>query len=190
MATLKEILGDAYKGDMTVAEAEAALNGKNLADLSSGLYVSVGKYNSAIAERDDFKSKYTATLTEAQRVEQENIERENRYKEIEKQNSVYRYTEKLSSTIADKVVLGEVAVLMAEGKFDEAIDKQNAYLATEKSEIEKRIKDELMKQNPQSQAQNDNSGAVTKEQFASMSVAERTKLYREQPELYNQLNEN
>jgi hypothetical protein len=162
----------------------------NLADLSSGQYVSVGKYNSAIAERDDFKSKYTATLTEAQRVEQENIERENRYKEIEKQNSVYRYTEKLSSTIADKVVLGEVAVLMAEGKFDEAIDKQNAYLATEKSEIEKRIKDELMKQNPQSQAQNDNGGAVTKEQFASMGVAERTKLYREQPELYNQLNEN
>ena len=194
MATLKEILGDAYKGDMTVAEAEAALNGKNLADLSSGQYVSVSKHNSIVngltAERDDFKAKYTATLTEAQRVEQENIERENRYKEIEKQNSVYRYTEKLSSTIADKVVLGEVAVLMAEGKFDEAIDKQNAYLATEKSEIEKRIKDELMKQNPQSQAQNDNGGAVTKEQFASMGVAERTKLYREQPELYNQLNEN
>lgn len=194
MATLKEILGDAYKGDMTVAEVEAALNGKNLADLSSGQYVSVSKHNSIVngltAERDDFKSKYTATLTEAQRVEQENIERENRYKEIEKQNSVYRYTEKLSATISDKTVLGEVALLMAEGKFDEAIDKQNAYLATEKSEIEKRIKDELMKQNPEAQAGNEGAGVVTKEQFATMGVAERTKLYREQPELYNQLNEN
>lgn len=186
MATIREILGDAYKADMTLAEIESALNGKNLADLSGGQYVSVGKYNSAIAERDDFKTKYTDTLTEAQRAEQANIDRENHYKEIEKQNSVYRYTEKLSSTIADKVVLGEVAMLMAEGKFDEAIDKQNAYLATEKSEIEKRIKDELMKQNPQAQAGNDGAGAITKEQFDKMTVAERTKLYKEQPEKYNE----
>ena len=190
MATLKEILGDAYKGDMTVAEVEAALNGKDLADLATGKYVSKSKYDAVIGERDDFKTKYTNTLTEAQRAEQENIERENRYKEIEKQNSVYRYTEKLSATIADKTVLGEVALLMAEGKFDEAIDKQNAYLATEKSEIEKRIKDELMKQNPEAQAGNEGAGVVTKEQFATMGVAERTKLYLEQPELYNQLNEN
>jgi hypothetical protein len=190
MATLKELLGDAYKADMTFADIESALNGKNLADLSGGQYVSVGKYNTAIAERDDFKAKYTDTLTEAQKAEQANIERENRYKEIEKQNSIYRYTDKLSSTIKDKTILGEVATLMAEGKYDEAIDKQNAYLANETAEIEKRIKDELMKQNPQAQAGNDGAGVVTKEQFDAMGVAERTKLYREQPELYKQLNEN
>jgi hypothetical protein len=186
MATLREILGDAYKSDMTLADIESALNGKNLADLSGGQYVSVGKYNSAIAERDDFKSKYTDTLTEAQKAEQANIERENRYKEIEKQNSIYRYTDKLSSTIKDKATLNEIATLMAEGKYDEAIDKQNAYLATETAEIEKRIKDELMKQNPQAQAGNDGAGAITKEQFDQMTVAERTKLYKEQPEKYNE----
>ena len=168
MATLKEILGDAYKGDMTVAEVEAALNGKDLADLATGKYVSKSKYDAVIGERDDFKTKYTNTLTEAQRVEQENIERENRYKEIEKQNSVYRYTEKLSSTIADKTVLGEVAMLMAEGKFDEAIDKQNAYLATEKSEIEKRIKDELMKKNPQHNPQSGNATYKTKDEILAI----------------------
>jgi hypothetical protein len=186
MATLKELLGDAYKSDMTLADIESALNGKNLADLSGGQYVSVGKYNTAIAERDDFKSKYNATLTEAQRAEQESIERENRYKEIEKQNSIYRYTDKLSSTIKDKATLTEIATLMADGKFDEAIDKQNAYLASETAEIEKRIKDELMKQNPQANAGNDNAGAITKEQFDQMSVAERTKFYKEQPEKYNE----
>lgn len=186
MATLREILGDAYKADMTLADIESALNGKNLADLSGGQYVSVGKYNSAIAERDDFKSKYTDTLTEAQKAEQANIERENRYKEIEKQNSIYRYTDKLSSTIKDKATLTEIATLMAEGKYDEAIDKQNAYLATETAELEKRIKDELMKQNPQAQAGNDGAGAITKEQFDQMTVAERTKFYKEQPEKYNE----
>lgn len=186
MATLREILGDAYKADMTLAEIESALNGRNLADLSGGQYVSVGKYNTAIAERDDFKSKYTDTLTEAQRAEQANIERENRYKEIEKQNAVYRYTEKFSSTIKDKAILAEVAALMAEGKYDEAIDRQNAYLATETAEIEKRIKEELMKQNPQAQASVGVAGEITKEQFDQMNVAERTKFYREQPEKYNQ----
>jgi vacuolar-type H+-ATPase subunit I/STV1 len=186
MATLREILGDAYKADMTLAEIESALNGKNLADLSGGQYVSVGKYNSAISERDDYKAKYTDTLTEAQKAEQANIERENRYKEIEKQNSIYRYTEKFSSTIKDKTILTEVATLMADGKFEEAIDKQNDYLATENAEMEKRIKDELMKQNPQAQAGNDGAGTITKEQFDKMTVAERTKLYKEQPEKYNE----
>lgn len=186
MATLKEILGDAYKEDMTVAEVQAALNGKNLADLSSGQYVSVGKYNSAIAERDDFKSKYNSTLTDAQKAEQTALDREKHYKEIERQNSIYRYTDKLSTTIKDKAILTEVATLMADGKYDDAIDKQNAYLATEATALETRIKAELMAQNPQAQAGNDGAGGVTKEQFDQMTVAERTKLYREQPEKYNE----
>jgi hypothetical protein len=190
MATLREILGDAYKADMTLADIESALSGKNLADLSGGQYVSVGKYNTAIAERDDYKAKYTDTLTEAQKAEQANIERENRYKEIERQNSVYKYTDKLASTIKDKTILAEVASLMAEGKFDEAIDKQNTYLASESVEMEKRIKAELMQHNPQAQAGNGGAGTPTQEEFNAMGVAERTKLYKENPELYKQLNEN
>lgn len=190
MATLKELIGDAYKDNMTLADIETALNGKNLADLSTGQYVSVSKHNSIVngltAERDDYKTKYTATLTEAQKAEAENAERENRYKQIEKENSIYRYTDKLSSTIKDKAVLSEVATLMAEGKFDEAIDKQNTYLAYETAELEKRIKDELMRQNPQAQAGNDGAGTITKEQFDNMTVAERTKLYKEQPDKYNE----
>ena len=186
MATIKEILGDAYKADMTLADIESALNGKNLADLSGGQYVSVGKYNAAIVERDDFKAKYTDTLNEAQKAELANAEREERYKAIERENSINRYEKKLSASVKDEAIRNEIAILMADGKYDEAIDKQNAYLAAETAEIEKRIKDELMKQNPQAQAGNDGAGAITKEQFDQMTVAERTKLYREQPEKYNE----
>lgn len=186
MATLKEILGDAYKAEMTLADIESALNGKNLADLSGGQYVSVGKYNTAISERDDYKAKYTDTLNEAQRAELANAEREERYKAIERENSINRYEKKLSSSVKDEAIRNEIAILMADGKYDEAIDKQNAYLATETAELEKRIKDELMKQNPQAQAGNDGAGTITKEQFDKMTVAERTKLYKEQPEKYNE----
>ena len=189
MATLRELLGDAYKSEMTIADVEIALNGKNLVDLTEGQYVSIGKYNSAIAERDDFKAKYTSTLSEAKKAELANEERENHYKAIEKENSIYKYIDKLSPSIKDKTVLSEVATLMADGKFVEAIEKQNAYIAKENAELENRIKDELMRTNPQANPHN-NNGTVTKEQFANMGVAERTKLYKEQPELYKQLNEN
>lgn len=186
MATLKEILGDAYKADMTLAEIESALNGKNLADLSGGQYVSVGKYNTAIAERDDYKTKYTEKLSEVEKAELANAEREQEYKAIKRENSINRYEKKLSSSVKDESIRNEIAILMADGKYDEAIDKQNAYLATETAEIEKRIKDELMKSNPQAQAIASGAGDITQEQFDQMTVAERTKLYREQPEKYNE----
>ena len=44
MATLRELLGSAYKDGMTLQEAESALSGKNLVDLSTGDYVSKSKY--------------------------------------------------------------------------------------------------------------------------------------------------
>ena len=194
MATIRELLGDAYKEGITFEEVETALANKNLADLSTGNYVAVGKYNSAIAERDDFKSKYNdfkskynAKLTEAEREAEQAKEREAHYKELERQNSVYKYTEKLNASISDKTVLTEIANLMADGKYEEAFDKQTAYLETEKSAIEERVKQELMQTNPQAEPQND-GGELTKEQFAQMGVAERTKLYNENPQLYSQLN--
>jgi hypothetical protein len=188
MATLKELLGDAFKEGMTFEEVETALANKNLADLSTGNYVAVGKYNSAIAERDDYKTKYNAKLTEAEKEAEQAREREARYKEMERQNSIYKYTEKLGASINDKTILGEVAILMADGKFEEAFDKQSAYFESEKSAIEERVKQELMQNNPQSNPQNNGGGEVTKEQFAQMGVAERTKLYNENPQLYSQLN--
>lgn len=188
MATLKELLGDAYKEGITFEEAETALAKKNVVDISTGNYVAITKYNTVVGERDDFKAKYNAKLTEAEKEAEQAREREARYKEMERQNSIYKYTEKLGASINDKTILGEVAILMADGKFEEAFDKQSAYFASEKSAIEERVKQELMQNNPQSNPQDENNGAVTKEQFAQMGVAERTKLYNENPQLYSQLN--
>lgn len=168
MATLREILGDAYKEGMTFEEVETALNGKNLADLSGGQYVSVSKYNALVTERDDFKSKYNSTLTEAQKAEQEALEREERYKAIEKENAINRYSKKLAPTIKDETIREELATLMAEGKFDDAIDKQNTYLATEKAELEKSIKDDLMKKNPSSNPQSSTATYKSKEEILAI----------------------
>ena len=185
MATFRELIGDAYKSDMTLADIEKALEGKNLADLSGGQYVSVGKYNTVVSERDDYKAKYTGKLTDEQKAEEENAEREKRYKAIERENSIYRYTEKLASTIKDKNTLTEVATLMAEGKFDEAIDKQNAYISKENSEIEKRVRDELMKNNPQANPQNPKVAYKSKEEILAIKdPIERQKAIAENIDLY------
>ena len=53
MPDLKELLGSAYKEGMTFDEASAALKDRKLVDLSTGEYVSKGKYDSAVKERDD-----------------------------------------------------------------------------------------------------------------------------------------
>ena len=45
---------------------------------------------------------------------------------------------------------------------------------------------EILLSEAQAQAGNDGAGAITKEQFDKMTVAERTKLYKEQPEKYNE----
>jgi hypothetical protein len=185
MATLREILGEAYKEGMNFADIETALNGKNLADLSGGQYVSVGKYKALETERDDFKSKYTATLTEAQKAEQEALEREERYKAIEKENIINKYTKKLSSTIKDEAILGEVATLMADGKFEEAIDKQNAYLANHDAEIEQKVKDDLMKKNPQANPQVNKATYKSKEEIMAIKDTEaRQKAIAENLNLY------
>ena len=49
--TIKELLGDAYREDMTLAEIETALANKKLADLSTGEYVSKKKYDDEVAKR-------------------------------------------------------------------------------------------------------------------------------------------
>ena len=58
MATLKELLGTAYKEGMTVEEAEQALAnaGKRLFDLSKGEYVSKAKYDDDTKLLNEYKT--------------------------------------------------------------------------------------------------------------------------------------
>lgn len=185
MATLKEILGNAYREGMTLAEIEEATKAMNLADLSGGGYVSLGKYNALVQERDDYKTKYTDTLTEAQKAEQAALEREKEVQAIIRENSINRFSKKLATTIKDEATLTEIATLMADGKYEDAFEKQNAYLVDANAKLEEEYKQKFMQTNPQPQGGDGGAGEITAEQFAQMGLAERTKLYRENPEAYN-----
>lgn len=57
--TLKELLGDSYKEELTHAEIDALLKDKKLADLNTGRYVDKDKYEKAVKERDEAKQSLT-----------------------------------------------------------------------------------------------------------------------------------
>lgn len=185
MATLKDILGEAYREDMTVADIESVIASMKLADLSSGEYVSKGKLMDYETRAKKAEKALAEKLTEEEKAQIELAKKEEYYKALEKENNRNKYIAKLGKSIKDEKVLNEIADLYADGDFATAIDKQNEYLAKYHGELEKTIKADLMKQNPQPQPQNGNGG-ITKEQFDAMGVQERTKLYNEQPEVYKQ----
>lgn len=62
---LQELLGEAYKEDMSIEDINNALQGKNLADLSTGNYVDINKYNREI---QDLQAKLSTKESEIQKV--------------------------------------------------------------------------------------------------------------------------
>ena len=183
MATLKEILGEAYKDGMTVEEIETALATKKIADISTGAYVSVSKYQALEKERDGFKQKWSDTLTEAQKAEQRAIEEQNATNAIKRENIFLKKRGKLLKTIKDEQIVDEIANLWADGKYDDADDKYREYEAKSREELEKQIKADLMKQNPQPNPQGQGD-YMTSEQFAKLPLSQKQKIATENPELY------
>ena len=186
MATLKDILGEAYREDMTLADVESAIANMKLADLSSGEYVSKGKLNDFETRMKKAEKALADKMNEEDKAKLEQERREEYYKQLEKENNRNKYITKLGKTIKDEKVLNEIADLYADGDFATAIDKQNEYLANYHSEMEKEIKANLMKQNPQATAQSGGNVAKTKDDIMAIkdpierqqAIAENIKLFQ------------
>ena len=186
MATLKELIGEGYNENLSHAEIDALLKDRKFADLATGNYVALGKYKALEDEKNDLNTKYLAKLTDEEKREAEIAEREKYFKQLERTNNINEYAKKLSH-IDDEKTRSEIAELLADGKTFEAIEKQNEYQATREATLEETIKQKLLSSNPTPPPVN-NTGTITKEQFAQMEYRDRVNLLNENPELYNQLN--
>ena len=186
MATLKELIGEGYNENLSHAEIDNLLKDRKFADLATGNYVALGKYKALEDEKNDLNTKYLAKLTDEERREAEIAEREKYFKQLERTNNINEYAKKLSR-IDDEKTRSEIAELLADGKTFEAIEKQNEYQATREATLEETIKQKLLSSNPTPPPVN-NTGTITKEQFAQMEYRDRVNLLNENPELYNQLN--
>ena len=186
MATLKELVGEGYNENLSHAEIDNLLKDRKFADLATGNYVALGKYKALEDEKNDLNTKYLAKLTDEEKREAEIAEREKYFKQLERTNNINEYAKKLSH-IDDEKTRSEIAELLADGKTFEAIEKQNEYQANKETQLRETIKQELLSSNPTPPPVN-NTGTITKEQFAQMEYRDRVNLLNENPELYNQLN--
>lgn len=168
MATLKELLGDGYNENLTHAEIDSLLSSKKFADLSSGNYVSLGKYKALEQEKEELNKKYLDKLTDEEKREKEIAEREARYKQIERENTIGKYAKTLSR-IKDENLKMEIAELLADGKTLEAIEKQNEYEASQDTQREATIRQESLSKNPEPPATNTNTSVKTKQDILNIS---------------------
>jgi hypothetical protein len=143
--------------------------------------VNLDRYNK------DLKAKYQAKMTEEEQRKAELEERENYYKNLEKELSKSKTKsllkdvkdDKLSEIIADKFANGEVL---------DGLKELNKYYNDNLVNAKKQWQEELLMKNPVPPASNiDGKPEITKAQFEKMSLSERTKLFQDNPELYAQL---
>ncbi len=187
---IKNLLGDKYKEDMTIAELQTALNEVDVQDEASKKEIeqlknSLSKSNSEAAEykrklrekqseeelANEEKEKELATLKE----ENANLKREKALAVHENQLIALGYDDKLAK---------ETAVAFVDGDSKKVLENQKKFLEIQKKTIEA----ELLKKTPTPPGGN-GSDTMTKEQFRAMSLADKQKLATENPTLYKKMTE-
>jgi signal transduction protein with GAF and PtsI domain len=136
------------------------------------------------SENADWKRKYNSKLTEEEqgRVLQE--EREAYVKSLEQKVARTELGAELSKGIKDEKVLNGVVEDLIGGNNIEAIKKINKYIETRVSDAIKEHDAELLRSNPVPPPTSV-TGGITKEQFDSMSITEKSELFAKDRETYN-----
>ncbi len=191
---LKELLGDAYREDMTLEEVEQALEGINLVDPDK-LPKSVSK-----EVFDKTASELARLKKELKELQEKNMTAEEKLKlELEKAaESQAQYKRELSKLRAREIFvtagLSEedytplIDIVVSE---DEEVTKVRAksmvdVIAVQKKAVEKTVKAELLKGTPKPEP-GDPSKGMTLDDFRKMSLMDKQRFARENPELYQSI---
>jgi hypothetical protein len=124
----------------------------------SNLKTSFDKASSDVAE---YKRKERERMSEDEKKAATEAEREAHYKELERKIRLGDYSAELDD-ITDVKMRNEISELFADGKITEALKKFKDFRTKDRVEMEKRIKAELMKQDPTPSAQSSSGTAKTK----------------------------
>ena len=187
---LKDLLGDAYKEEMTAEEIAEALKSVEMPKDNSAeiekLKASVSKANSEAAQ---YKKELNAKLSDDERKAKEDAEK---WEKVLKERDELLKEKNISAHKAKFLENGytpELATQSAEALVDGDFDTVFKLLGEYRANIEKQFKAENVDKMPKPAGGGQKDTTVTKEQFKNMSYAEMAKLYQENPELYKQLTE-
>lgn len=146
MADLKDLLGDAYKEDMTFDEVNAALAEKDLVDKSQFEgFVPKSLLEKANSEAADYKKKWKAASSEQGRKAIEEAEQkaqaEEELKSLRRENKVSKYEKQYLAQKYDPKDAFDIAEALYDGDMDTVFKIQQKH----DDEVRKSIKAEIMK---------------------------------------------
>lgn len=155
------------------------------------LYEKLQKDNANLDKYNkDLKAKYQAKLTDEEKQRAEIAEKENYYKNLERELSVSKIKSSLSGRVNNDKTLDEIANKFADGDILNALAVLNKFESDREANLRKSIEQELLANNPTPPPQNNDNGEITRTQFVKMGYNERVELLNKNPELYNKLNKN
>ena len=138
------------------------------------------KNSSEVAE---YKRKERERMSEDEKKAAAEAERDKEIAELRRRVAMSDYADELDD-ISDVKTRTEIVELFADGKIVDALKKFKMFRAKDRTEMEKRIKDELMKQNPQSSAQGGTTAKTKAEIMAIADAEERQKAIAENIHLF------
>lgn len=187
---IKEILGDKYKDNMTLAEIESALSDIDVQDESSKKEIE--KLTNSLSKSNSEAAEYKRKLREKQ--SEEELAKEEREKELAtlKEENAFLKREKLIADNENQLIaLGydtklakETSLALVDGDITKVFENQKKF----NEQLKKSIEAELLKKTPTPPG-GTGDNTITKERYRAMSLAEKQKLADENPTLYKKLND-
>ena len=196
MSYLQELLGEAFKEGMTLEEVSTALESmqkekkpekETIPDQSGELLKLKEQLSRANSEAASYKKQLQAKMTDDEKAKAQAQEQLDKLvadnESMKRQLSITDNKSKLLAIGYPEDLAQATAEAMFNGNLDTVIANQKILLDSREQEI----RADVLKGTPVPPAGKDGSPAVSKEEFDQMSIAQRTELYMNDPQLYENL---
>lgn len=192
---LKDLLGDAYKENMTIDEVNEAL-----ANITAPKTVSKEQWDKTASELASSKKLVRELQEKLRELEESSMTAEEKLKaETERTQELQRaLSQKLSALKAKEIFVtaglsekdySPLLDVVVSDSEETTVNRAKAMIKVinaQKAATEAAVKAELMKNTPTPASGTVDDGKITREQFAKMTLIEKQKFAKENPELYKQ----
>lgn len=184
---LKELLGDAYKENMTLEEIDKVLDKIDLSkDSSEQIKKLKNSLDKASSEAANYKKQLREKMTEdeqkTQKEAEERAELEEKYNKLLRETEITKHKAKFLSLGYDEKLADETAEALMNNDLAKVFSNQKQF----QDSLEKKIRAEVLKDTPKP-VSGSNDQKMTKEKFMQLSPTERHNFYLKHPEEYKEL---
>ena len=146
---LKELLGDAFKENMTLSDIEAALKDKKLVDPAT-LPESVSKetYNKVSTEAANLRKQLKEKSTTEEQAAAKQQEIQDMITNLQKENNQMKFEKQFLSGGYDAKTAAALADAMANGDMKKFTETHAAYAKQHEKDLQANIKEQLLKETP------------------------------------------